>query len=112
METMHHKNAAAGRWFQFSACEQMANIWSEVGRTLQWKEKNESFSQEAAQRALELFDLTLEDSRWKNLGRLQEIGRVRELFCSAMLGENGYDTSLQDIENYLYLFALAARRNM
>jgi len=49
-------------------------------------------------RALDLFYLTIEDSRWK--GRLKEILRVRELFAAAALGSNEYKTSLEDLDRY------------
>lgn len=106
-----HENAATEKWFTLSVVEQMGNIGSEVGRAAKWQNKNENAFEGATERALELFDLTLEDPRWRGQGRRQEIGRVRELFCSAMLGENAYDTSLGDIEHYLYPFALAARKD-
>lgn len=112
MNTVLHKNAAAGKWFTFSLAEQMGNIGSEVGRAARWQGKDEKLFQGAADRALELFDLTLGDSRWKHQGKLREIGRARELFCSAVLGENAYDTSLEDIEHYLYPFAFAARKDI
>jgi len=52
----------------------------------------------AVSRALDLFYLTIEDSRWK--GRLKEILRVRELFAAAALGSNEYKTSLEDLDRY------------
>lgn len=61
----------------------------------------------AAKRALELFDLTLSDPRWK--GRYREIGRAREVFCDAVLGGKEYGSSLKDLNRYFFQFALAAR---
>ena len=60
-----HKKLAEGRWFQFSLCEQLGNIGSEVNRALRWKDKDQDNFESAIDRALELFDLTLKDSRWK-----------------------------------------------
>ena len=37
---MIHQKMASGRWQKFTIFEQMANIGSEVGRALNWKEKN------------------------------------------------------------------------
>jgi hypothetical protein len=102
MEVQYHKEAAAGRWFEFSLLEQMANIGSEVGRAARGDKK-------AVDRALELFDLTLSDPRWIQQKRLREIARARELFCSAAQGEDIYHTSLQDLELYFYSFMIAAR---
>lgn len=112
MQLKYHKNAAAGRWFQFSLMEQMANIGSEVGRTLRWQEKNQENFRAAFERTLELFDLTLSDSRWRKGKRLREIGRLREFFCRAVEGDEEYKTSLQDIDRYLFPFAIAARKNI
>ena len=75
-----HKNLADGKWFTLTLAEQMGNIGSEVGRAFGWKEKNEkTLGENAGQRALELFDLTIQDPRW--LKRLKEIARAREVFC-------------------------------
>ena len=38
--TVHHKELASGRWFSLSLFEQMANIGSEVIRSIKWKNKN------------------------------------------------------------------------
>lgn len=111
MQAQYHTNAAIGSWFKLSILEQMGNIGSEVGRTLSWQGKNAKNSQKAAERALELFDLTMEDPRWRSQGRLREIARARELFCHAAFGNEAYQTSLKDLDTYFLVFALAARKN-
>jgi len=105
-----HEGLASGRWYKFSFVEQMANIGSEVGRARHWLGKDKERCQGAVDRALELFDLTLEDPRWK--GRLREIGRVREVFCDAITGGKEYKSSFQDLEQYFLHFAIASRRDM
>lgn len=87
--------------------EQLANIGSEIGRAAKWQEKDKESYKAAYGRALELLDLTIDDSRWR--GRLKEIARVRELVAGAALGENLYNTSFSDLERYFSHFALAAR---
>jgi hypothetical protein len=57
-------------------------------------------------RALELFDLTMSDKRWK--GRLREIGRARDVFCDAVLGGSEYGSSFQNIQKYFDYFGIAA----
>ena len=109
MNIVFHKNAAAGSWFTLSLEEQLGNIGTEVGRAAKWQGGDENFFQGAVGRALELFDLTLADARWK--GRRLEIARSRELFCAAVLGNNEYKTSLDDLNRYFLFFALAARKN-
>ncbi|MDP3697826.1 MAG: hypothetical protein Q8R55_07525 [Candidatus Taylorbacteria bacterium] len=98
-----HKNAAAGRWQKMSIEEQLSNIGSEVGRSAKWQVKDEKIFYGAVTRALELFDLTLEDPRWKG-GRLMELGRLKEVFCDGVLGGKEYNTDLHDLEKYFYPF--------
>lgn len=108
MNIKFYKEAAAGRWFQLFLAEQMGNIGSEVYRAGRWQSKDEKLFWGAVERALELFDLTLEDRRWK--GRRREIARARELFCAAALGVPEYNTTLENLERYFDQFAWAARR--
>ena len=85
---MEHEDLAAGRWFELTLMEQMGNIGSEVNRTWAWQKKDRAeYSQQALERTLELFDLTMSDSRWAKMnGRLKEISRAREIFCDLFLG--------------------------
>ncbi len=112
MNTVLHKDAAAGKWFTLSIAEQMGNIGSEVGRAGKWQGKDENAFEGAAERALELFDLTLEDPRWRGQGRRREIALTRELFCDTALGDKEYGITLKDLDRYFYPFALAARKNL
>lgn len=102
-----HKELARGRWFELSLDQQLGNVGSEVGRAKKWQGKDESLFQGAVQRAIELFDLTIADPRWK--GRLREITRAREVFHDAVLGGKECDNSWEDLERYLFPFAMAAQ---
>lgn len=104
-----HVDSAKGRWQTFSLAEQMGNIGSEINRALKFQEKNTERFENAINRALDLFDLTIEDPRWRH--RLKEITRVREVFCSTVFSDNEYNTSLDDLNRYFYSFALAARKH-
>ena len=105
-----HQSLAEGRWQKMSLAEQLANIGSEVGRATKWQGKDEKTFDGAVARALELFDLTLEDPRWR--GRSLEIGRLKEVFCDGVLGGKEYATALSSFENYFYPFmSLVARQN-
>lgn len=103
-----HKSLAAGKWYRLSLAAQLGNIGSEVSRAASWQDKDEGSFNGAVIRALELFDLTLSDPRWK--GRRREIGRAREVFCDSVYG-NGelYKSSLEDLQRYFDQFALAAQ---
>ncbi|HXF44031.1 MAG TPA: hypothetical protein VNK70_01015 [Candidatus Paceibacterota bacterium] len=106
--TAIHKELAAGRWFELSLAEQLGNIGSEVLRASRSQGKDEKMFWNAVERALELFDLTLDDPRW--LGRRREIARAREVFCDSVYGGKLYKSSLPDLQRYFDIFALAARR--
>jgi len=112
MRKFIHKELAAGRWFELSLIEQLANIGSEVSRACKWQGRDKKIFWGAVERALELFDLTLEDKRWKGKGRLREIARARELFCDAIYGGKQYKSSLEDLERYFFHYAFAARSHI
>ncbi|MEK7121152.1 MAG: hypothetical protein AAB857_00415 [Patescibacteria group bacterium] len=95
-------NVSESRWHTLPLAEQMANIGSEVGRAAKWQDKDPARFNGAVARALELIDLTLEDSRWHS--RLPELGRFKELFCDAVLGGKEYGTTLASLEKYLMPF--------
>ncbi len=105
---MMHKELANGGWQKLSLMQQMGNIGSEISRAKKWQGKDEKIFNGAVDRALELFDLTLSDTRWQT--GLKEIARAREFFCDALFGSNQFQTSLEDLDRYFFQFALAARR--
>jgi hypothetical protein len=106
--SFQHQSAASGRWFQFSLIDQMANIGSEVIRAINWKNKaNLEYSKLAFDRALELFDLTMADP--KNIHRLREVARAREVWADYFFGENIYGSSDESWQKYFYSFNYAAR---
>ena len=106
MNYQHH-DLAQGKWHKLSLLEQMANIGSEVYRTIKWKNKNNlDFSNQAFERTLELFDLTIMDK--KNKKRLKEIVRARELFADYITGDNLYQSSDEQWKKYFYAFNFGA----
>jgi hypothetical protein len=105
-----HADLAAGRWKSLDLCHQLANVGSEVERTMSWKSKgNSEYSQRAFDRALELLDLTVNDK--KNRKRLKEILRLREALADYFAFENEYGSSDELWHKYFYCFQFAARRN-
>jgi len=87
----------------------MANVGCEVGRALRSRRSgNSERSQRAFEHALELFDLTSVDLRWRG-PRLREIRRAREEFCRLYLDEEE-EGSWAGFEKYFLAFAIAARR--
>lgn len=53
------------RWYKFSKREQLLAIFSELERARVWQEKNEDNFKGALERALELADMSIDDSKWK-----------------------------------------------
>ena len=106
---IQHKNLANGGWQKLSFVEQMGNIGSEISRALNWRDKDQKSYENAIDKAFELLDLTIADSRWRS--RLKEIVRARELLADAMFGGKEYKTSFKDLNHYFFQFALAARIN-
>lgn len=106
--TAQHKDLASGRWQTLSFLEQMANIGSEIERTISWKQKgNQEYQRLAFERALELLDLTIEDKN--NRSRLHEIVRVREALADFFAFDNAYNSTSQQWQKYFFSFTYAAR---
>lgn len=104
-----HKQLAQGRWFKLSFLDQMANIGSEVERSLKWRSKgNDAYYQHSFERLLELMDLTLDDA--KNIPRLRELTRVREAIVDFFAGDNEFASTEESWRKYFYYFTYAARR--
>jgi len=106
MKTIH-KELAGGRWQTLSLCEQLAHIGSEVSRAHRWQNKDPKIFENAVERTLELFELTLRDMRWR--GRWREVARARETFLDAISGGTEYKSTLRDLERYFFSFAYCAR---
>jgi hypothetical protein len=105
-----HASLAAGRWAELSVVEQLANIGSEVDRTLRAHEAGRVDRRDhALARALELFDLTASDPRWRG-PRRREVLRVREYFCSVLFSEPRDPSDVTFLRKYFLQFATAARQ--
>jgi len=95
-------------WNHYSIYEQMANIGAEVGRSINWKNKNNvKLAKNALYRALELIDFTVADEKNKN--RLSEILRMREVLVDFSIGENIYNSTEEGLNKYFSYYNLAAR---
>ena len=103
---IQHKTLAEGRWYELTLAEQMGNIGSEVSRARLSQGKNDARFWGAVERGLELFNLTLRDSRWGE--RRKEISRAYEVFCDAVLGGEVYNSDLESLDRYFMNFALLA----
>lgn len=109
MDTINcqHQRLAGGDWAKLPFCLQMGNVGSEVSRSLKWFGKNEKRFNSAFDRALELFDLTIEGALGYD-GRLKEVCRAREEFCDYFLG-NSWGTDPEKMMRYYDQFAILGR---
>lgn len=106
-----HAELASGRWSTFTLAEQLRNVASEVGRTFKnLRNQNLQHITPAFDRAIELLDLTITDTRW-GVFRKQELLRAREEFCKAVFSPSINDENLNQLEKYFMDFALLARRS-
>ncbi|MBN1915586.1 hypothetical protein JW796_01150 [Candidatus Dojkabacteria bacterium] len=106
-----HKELAAGKWRKMPFLEQMANIGSEVERSISWREKkNEEFSKMAFYRSLELIDLTL--SAPISFPQRKETARLRELWSDYFAFNNCYKSSKESWRKYFIqlLFAFKNKK--
>jgi hypothetical protein len=103
-----HQELAAGKWNKLTLMEQLANVGSEVIRTINWRKKgNLPYSNRAFDRAIELLDLTISDH--KNIKRLRELTRVREVLADYFIFDNYYQSNAEQWERYFLAFNYAAR---
>lgn len=102
-----HTHLSSGRWFALSLIEQLANVGTDIERTIQWKKKgNFEYSRNAFERALELLDLTIADP--KNKKRLKELLRVREALADHFIFDNKYSSTDELWHTYFFCFNYAA----
>ena len=107
MSRMHHE-LSPERWAEFSSAERLANVGAEIGRAISWRRKGkEDIARNAADRALELFDLTLAVTQ--SFNRLKEIARLREVWVDFFYFENSYQSTAQQWERSFYYYNLLAR---
>jgi hypothetical protein len=80
------------RWEKFSKREQLLMIGSEFMRAKTWQKKDNEKFISALWRALELIDLTLSDSKWKQ--NLLMLFRLREEVTKFYTAERTDDATL------------------
>ena len=111
MTDQKQREMAAGRWWTLTLAEQLGNIGSEVSRALKWRGRNPRIAQGAVERALELIDFTLDDTRHRSsVARLREICRVRETLLDFLVGTTEYRSTETTLQRYFDAFAVAAAR--
>lgn len=98
------------RWHTLTLMEQLAHVGSEVDRTINAHAAGKRARFDAAlARALELFDLTAADDRWRG-ARRRELLRARSEFCRLFFDETIAADSARSLSRYFLEFAVAARQ--
>jgi hypothetical protein len=106
--SIQHQTLASGRWQEMTFHEQMANIGSEVERSLNWKDKgNSEYSWMAFDRALELLEITVADD--KNKKRLKELARLKEFLSDYFAFGNSYHSTRKNWHDYFFGFNYMSR---
>ncbi len=89
---------------------QLANVGSEVDRTISaWEAQRSDRFDRALARALELFDLTAGDGRWRG-PRRREVLRAREEFCRLFFNQEYVRDAARALSTYFLQFAVLAQR--
>lgn len=97
----------ADRWWTMSVAAQLGNIGSEISRTARWTARNPERARAALYRALDLFDLTLDDPRHRQSpARLREIARAREVVVDLFAGSNQYGSTAASLQRYFDAYAV------
>lgn len=105
-----HSGLVAGRWAALTLAEQLGHVGSEVDRAITaWEEHRSDRFDRALARALELFDLTARDDRWRG-HRRREILRSREEFCRLFFDDDPQPVAARTLSVYFLHFAVLARR--
>lgn len=92
------------RWAKLSLFEQMGNIGSEVGRTMNAMQRGDTVAMQGAYyRSLDLIDATV--SSWPSTARRRELLRAREELATAVESL----TIDRGLDGYFMQYAIAAR---
>ena len=104
-----HSDEVRRDWRNHSINYQMGNIGSEVSRSLKWSASgNTARANKAIDRALELFDFTIE-ANLDNHARLTEILKARDEFCDYYFANNSYHTDPSKMQKYYDGFVMMER---
>lgn len=104
----YHTTLTQESWSNTPIIFQLANIGSEIERTISWKKKNNTeYSNKAFYRALELIDLS--SSGKLTYSQQKEFTRMRELLVDWFIGKNEWHSTDAMWQKYFLAFAIAAR---
>ena len=98
------------RWDKLDIFNQMGNIYSEVGRSFKARGAgNIKDQREAVNRAIDLFDATVNSLLDKKSSKVKEVLRAKEQFLDVMYAERLNTAEVKKLDGYFLQFAIAAR---
>lgn len=97
------------KWAGMGICQQLANIGMDFDRAIRWKKKDKELSLNAFYRSILLLDETINDK--KNLHRLKELCRLKEVMIDYFLGKNIYQADEVFFQSYFLFYNLKANQN-
>ena len=91
--------------------EQVRLVSPIISRTTKWATRNPETARAALYRALDLFDLILDDPRHRqSVARLREIARVREVVVDLFHGPNQFGSTPEALQRYFDAYAVCRSR--
>src|SRR5438105_774815 len=94
-----HQDLTQEKWQSLPFFYQMANVGTEIGRTINWRQKDRQKSTACFERGLELLDLTIEDKK-NHDGKLKELCVLREVLVDYFVSNNIYNSSDKQWNDY------------
>ncbi len=95
------------KWSKLDIFNQMANIYSEVGRS--FNSQNSTDRDAAIARAIDLFDATVRDLNGHNSPKLKEVLRAKEQYLTIVSNKVADYDAQQSLDRYFMHYAVAAR---
>ena len=89
-------------WYSMPVNVQIANIGSEVGRALRWKDRDPQKAENFCRKAISFWEIVKSDP--KNRFRVKEFQAAIDELEDFFLGENLYQTSEQVLRHYYDAF--------
>ncbi|HLF18771.1 MAG TPA: hypothetical protein VI749_07765 [Candidatus Omnitrophota bacterium] len=96
------------KWQNLSFYQQLGNVASELSRAIKFKDQNDTEHMNSSLwRLLELLDLTIDDKR--NVSRLRELCRFKEVLSDWYCQTKVYDIDPESLKDYSLRFAMLAK---
>lgn len=98
------------RWSKMSIFDQMGNIYSEVGRSFNAKKRHSPRDMDmAVERAIDLFDATVDGLIQAKSPKAKEVLRAKEEYLKAVYPSKITPKEIESLDRYFLQFAIAAR---